>query len=225
MHNQEQLQPVPSQFRRAIVVTGVAALAVGITSVLLQGHDVLYREGGILETLAVVLWASSIGLCGYVALGVAQGQQRSMVAWMGIVALLAMLRELDMDNMLNPDKLGAWGVRYRLDWWLNGNVNPLLKLGWGALFLTVGGMVLCVPIRQGQRWWQSLRRLEPAITFMAIAVLFLVLGAAIDDLLRKATFIPLSARQLVEETSETFGAAWFLASVQLHQQACRKSGA
>ena len=208
---------------RALLVTASAVVPVGGIALFMRGTDLLYREDGILEDISVVLWGLSVALSIVISCSRIQARDRAQSGWLGLLALLAMLRELDMQIYLNPQKLGHWGVRYRIDWWLNGDIDISPKLLWAAVFLILATALSWVPLRNWRRWVSCLKELHPAIVLIMGAVILLGVGAAIDDLLRKAKFIPLPLRQLCEETSETCGAAWYLAGAFFAWRKFRKN--
>lgn len=50
-----------------------------------------------------------------------------------IITAVAAAREMDAHVLLNPETIGEFGVRYRIDWWLDGDVSFLRKLTWAAI--------------------------------------------------------------------------------------------
>lgn len=201
--------------RWAAALTTGTALLVTVTAVLLPSSRVLYREDGVLEDLSVVCWVLS-GLAALWAVVRAGGREsRLMAAWTGWVATLAALRELDAHILLNPQHLGAWGVRYRLDWWTNGSVSVWLKLGWGAVFLAALVLVAYPPLRLlrilSDLFWKG----DALAGLLVLSVAFLVFGFVIDDILRPVRFVRHDAKQLIEETSEAIGAILFSAGMVL----------
>jgi hypothetical protein len=130
---------------------------------------------------------------------------------LGVLALLAGLRELDAHIMLNPESLGSLGVRYRLDWWTDPGVPWVLKAGWGAVFVGVVASVLVPAVRSGSRPVRQLRAGHPATWLLAAAVALLGCGWAIDDLMRGV--LPAGWSKLVEESVELCGAVAYLGAV------------
>jgi hypothetical protein len=66
---------------------------------------------------------------------------RLLAMCLGTAALLAGLRELDLHHALGPDVLGDYGMRFRIAWWLDGDVNFALKVGWLIVFALLGTLL------------------------------------------------------------------------------------
>jgi hypothetical protein len=193
------------------------AAAVGFGVVLLAAALVpkgveLQKEGGVLESLSVLLWALAAAIAFGATLRKRLTDDRWLAFWMGCIAVLAGLRELDLHVWLNPDHLGSWGVRFRLDWWLGGAASPWFKLGWASVFLGLACLMVYPPLRLRRELLQRLRVGEVVIGLLGLAVIFLALGFIIDDILRPVRFLGHNAKQLIEETSELVGAAFYAAS-------------
>jgi hypothetical protein len=221
--NQQDLAPhtasVPgSGFRyvywAAAVVAGITVL-VAITAVLLPTGNSLHDEDGPLETLSILFWVTSLLISFGTACRPFGPASRFMAMWTGWIAVLAALRELDLHIRLNPKHLGSLGVRYRLDWWLSGEVNPWLKLGWATLFLTAFLLLFYPPLKLRGVLMRLLRQGDPLVGLIVLSTVFLGGGFVIDDLLRPVQFVSLPVKQLVEETSELIGAVLFCFSMIL----------
>lgn len=167
----------------------------------------LSAEGGVLESAQLGLWSLSVAASIAVAARARGRQARWGTALLGLMASAALARELDLHIWLNPAHLGEWGVRYRIDWWLDGKVPILLKLGWALVGLVVAGVVglMAYQARGRPRWSEARPRL-----FVAAGVC-LFTGFVCDDLLRNR--VDLATAQLVEELAELVGALLFLAAV------------
>lgn len=199
------------------MVAGAAGIsvAVALVSAWLQGGDLLFREHGVLEVVSLGFWMLS-GLLGFALATRSTGPaSRLMAAWTGWMSVLAALRELDLHGWLNPQHLGALGVRYRLDWWLNGDVSIWLRLGWAAAFLTVSVFALYPPVKLRRVLWRLVREGDAFTGLLVLAMGFLALGFVIDDLLRPVRFVSAETKRLIEETSETIGAGLFCVGVGL----------
>ena len=116
--------------RWVAVVVGLVVVIIGFAALLLPTLDPLTSEEGWLERMSVVFWSFSV----LVALATlhrwSARPDRLVAGWTAMLALLADLRELDLHVLLNPKHLGSYGVRFRIDWWLNGHVSFWLKFGW-----------------------------------------------------------------------------------------------
>ncbi|MHB1307206.1 MAG: hypothetical protein ACYDC1_24870 [Limisphaerales bacterium] len=175
----------------------------------------LHQEQGVIERLSLLFWAFSGLVAAWGAARATHREARLLDVWLGSLAALAALREMDAHILMNPRYLGDLGVRFRLDWWTDGSVSVWLKLGWTVLFLGVG-LVTVYPPMKLRRWlWLQARQGNPAIGLLVAAVGFLAMGFVIDDLLRPIRFINLDIKQLVEETSETIGAALYAVATVL----------
>ena len=168
-------------------------------------------EGGPVEVMQLVIWAVAgwIGLfCGGRRRGL---RTRLWLVGMGVVALAALARELDAHVLLNPETLGSLGVRYRADWWLDGSVPVLLKLGWLVVFGAIGvgsfGMLAASHMPLSKRF----RGGALVTALLVVAVLGLVGGWATDDLLRWVLMPIHDWAIAVEETLEVIGPAAYAA--------------
>jgi hypothetical protein len=211
--------PVPGAnfryLRWVAVVGGVAVVAIGVAALLLPTLHPLVSEDGWLESLSWGFWL----LSAIVALATLRRwptrPDRLLAGWTALVALLAFLRELDLHVFLNPKHLGNYAVRYRIDWWLNGDVSFWLKIGWLTVFLALLTALLYPPWALRLRVFRMARRGDPVVGLFFLAVGLSVLGIVTDDLLRGSKMIPFGVRQTVEEGSEMLGAAAFFASTLL----------
>lgn len=119
----------------------------------------VHEEGGVLELTQAAILGTAVPWAAVAALRLPPGRYR---AWGGVlmfVALGAYAREADFHTVLNPQYLGEWGLRYRADWWLNGQVSLWLKLGWVvALATPVVVLLRCVPTAVD--WYGVAEKLE-----------------------------------------------------------------
>jgi|GEM_PF-1755418 hypothetical protein len=199
----------------AIIVAGTALIVAALFLILPKG-DLLYRENGILEDASIVFWICSCIVSFAAAIRFPARSSRLISIWTGWISALAAMRELDLHIWLNPKKLGAYGVRYRIDWWLDGNVSFWLKLGWATLFVLAFYLTFNAPLKLRASLFKLLRRGDAFLGAFAAAIVFLMFGFVIDDILRPVQVIPLGTKQLFEETSEMIGAILFLFAILLH---------
>lgn len=123
-----------------------------------------------------------------------------------LAALVAYAREADFHTVLNPRYLGEWGMRYRADWWLNGQVPLWLKLGWGvALATPVVALGLLVRASRVQPI-EAVRHPTPFVWLALACVGLYAVGYALDDLLGRGLFVPSWVTMFVEEGSELLAA-------------------
>ena len=141
---------------------------------------------------------------------------RLLAFLLATIAFLAALREVDAHIWLNPQHLGALGVRYKINWWLDSDVSLALKLGWALVFLALVCSVLYPLTKSWRTLWRSLLARETVPLLVLASMAFLGMGFALDDLLRHSSRIGPDTRQLMEETAEALGGALYLVAVFVH---------
>ena len=191
-------------------------ILVAACSSVLRNQELIYRENGILEILSVMLWSVSALLAFRAGFRTSTTEQRLLAFLLAAIALLAALREVDAHIWLNPQHLGALGVRYKINWWLDSDVSLALKLGWALIFLAVACSVLYPLTKSWRTLWRSLLARETVPLLVLASMVFLGMGFALDDLLRHSSRIGPDTRQLMEETAEVLGAALYLTAVITH---------
>lgn len=201
--------------RWAAVALVIAVIGVGGAALVLPSTTALSSERGFLEITSCFFWLVAALAAGATIFRWSERADRLTGVWMGCVALLACLRELDAHIYLNPDYFGRFGVRYRVDWWLDGNVSLWLKLGWASVAIVLLGVLLYIPLTVRLPLFQMARRGEPMVGLFFLAILLLGMGFVLDDLLRGARFVPRDVKKIMEETSELLGATAFFASAWL----------
>ena len=133
-------------------------------------------------------------------------------AWLGVMALLATARELDLHVVANPETLGAWGVRYRLDWWADFGVPIGPKLLWAGVFLVIGTAVVFPILRAWPTLARALKRRPLVLAMGVLSGLGLFIGWAWDDLFREWTS---AYGPYIEEGAELMGSWAYLVAVGL----------
>lgn len=208
----------------AICVRWVAAVvviisaAVGLAAMLLPDKSLLYKENSILENASIVVWGLSTMFALLMSIAPVTKADRSLGVWLLVLSVLAALRELDAQILLNPKTLGEYGVRYKISWWLDGSVPVFLKLGWGLLFLAIAFLLLWPVFRARSEIKRMVLAFDLRVLLFAAALVFLAMGFAVDDLMRGSKLASLETRQTVEETSEMIGATVFLLTVLAHRR-------
>lgn len=201
--------------RWVAAVTGIVVIIIGLAAWMLPSLHPLVSEEGWLENLSLVFW----GLTIITALATLRRwptrPDRLLAGWTVLVASLAFCRELDLHVWLNPKHLGSYAVRYRIDWWLNGDVSLWLKLGWLTIFCALLAALLYPPWAIRLPVLRMARRGEAMVGLFFLGVFLDGVGLVTDDLFRGSKLIPFGVRQTVEETSEMLGAAAFCASALL----------
>lgn len=165
------------------------------------------EEGGWLENAQSGLLAAGV-MAGVVsAMRAGATARRWWGLFLAILTLLAFAREADLMIVLNPRYLGTWGVRYRLDWWLDGGVPAGLKLGWLVVFAAATMLVVYPAVRA----WAFVRQKSPArnrvLTLLGAAAGFYFLGYAADDLVGREMLASKGLMMSVEEGMEMVGAS------------------
>lgn len=185
-------------------IWAVLPILAGAMISVIGGDQTVVAEGGHIESMQVGLLVVTAVVAFLFAQRIKNRQSSSMTCLLGVFALLAMARELDLHVWLNPEKLGDWGVRYRIDWWLDGQVPIKIKLVWLAVFATVGGVLGWLMVRlRGPVSWRSTRA-----RLLIFTVFFYFVGFTCDDLLRHR--VDLRVAQWIEEIAELFAAAALL---------------
>ena len=94
----------------------------------------LVREYGPLELIQAGCWWGAAAVAFFSSGFGRHGLRgRALLGWLGVVSALAFAREFDMHESLNPETLGDWGVRYRVDWWIDASVPLTIKAFWAAI--------------------------------------------------------------------------------------------
>lgn len=145
---------------------------------------VWWGESGIIETAQLIIWLASGLIALTTALTSRDPQRRAPLLALGVLALVAAAREYDLHIYLNPETLGEYGVRYRIDWILDGSVPFWLKAGWIAIFATIAVILYTLIARAGPQFKQMFATRAPAALMLIGSVAFIVIGYALDDLMR-----------------------------------------
>ena len=148
----------------------------------------------------------------YEAAGGRQGLRgRAVLTWLGVLSALAFCREFDMHESLNPETLGAWGVRYRSDWWLDPEVSLGLKAAWASSAAVIGLLVTVPLLIARPSPFGQVFAAHPATLLLGFGVASMGCGYAMDDLLGRDQFISWTITEGIEESFELMGAAlWML---------------
>ncbi len=178
-----------------------------------RDHEILAEEGGIIEWSQFVIWLKAMIIGMVMWWNSDLRLDRAVAFWLGFVAFLALLRESDAQHLLNPETLGEWGVRYRIDWWLSGDVSIPLRLFWFVVF-TAAITAAALPLTYMKfPFFRMLLSGDRATGLFIFAILLLFCGYAMDDLLRDAGFLSPGLKMLAEELFELAGAVAYLASM------------
>jgi hypothetical protein len=175
-------------------------------------HHAVYSEGGYIELVQVGMWVTVVLAAGWLFMTErVPRSHRMLTLWLGVVGVVAVAREMDLHEALNPETLGHLGVRYRIDWVLDQTVPLWLKAGWGLFFLVIGAALVIPLILAGGI--RGLPHKDSArVRLFAAATGCLAMGFVFDDLLRHV-ITNNALKQSLEETWELLGAVFFLAAV------------
>ncbi|MGP1273395.1 MAG: hypothetical protein ACTS22_08665 [Phycisphaerales bacterium] len=186
-----------------VLVFGIAGALTGLGVPLVE-------EGGPVERAQIALWTAAAVTAALLSLGAPLGRGvRGLLALLAVLSLAAAAREFDAHIYLNPETLGDLGVRYRIDWWLDGSVSLGLKLGWAIVAVAILAALLA-PAWLGRRAVLDMVRARPAAFWCFVAsAAALAAGFAVDDLLRNR--IDLQLGHLIEEGVELLGPIFYLA--------------
>lgn len=216
------LQRLRQRDRTALAL---GSLLVGILGVLFhlaptpafphQDHHVTFRaeylhaEHGLYESAGITMLLGAAVAAVALAPLVTDTPSRAILLWLGSIALIAAVRELDLHILLSPEYLGRYGVRYRIDWWLDHDVSILRKFLWAAAFGIAGAWLILPPLVFRAYTFPAARNLrDTSVQMLILTALFWGAGAAIDDLLRGAGSE--TVKRTIEEAVETIGALCFL---------------
>lgn len=171
---------------------------------------VLWGEGGLVETAQFWIWVASALIALAIAFTARDPERRAPLLALGVVAILAAARENDLHIYLNPETLGPYGVRYRIDWLLDGAVPIWLKGGWLAIFALIGLIVVLTFRRAGPQFKQMFAARTLTALLLIGTFVFILIGYTLDDLMRG---IFSGRRGPFEESAELLAALLFLGAV------------
>lgn len=197
-----------------------AGLVIGTLSLaaysLAPDKEAFVEESGPLEWVQLAVWIASTGVALVATVLAPSRRDRIDAIWLLILSALAVARELDVQNLLNPEHgAGDLGVSFRIEWWLDSGVSPGLKAAWLSAGLVLAALILAPPLLVRAPVVRLLRAGDaPAWLFLG-AIGLLGCGYALDDLVGRGAFVPESWTRLAEEVAETMGALCFLASLAL----------
>lgn len=182
----------------------VLAAAAALVMAVLSGDLTVFIEGGLCESQQAGLLLLAVLSAIVMASRLLDARCRSTTLLLGVLATLALARELDMHKLINPEQIGAWGIRYRIDWWMDPSVRTDVKAVWlGAMALLAGVIGLLSYRSAGPIDWRLAR---PRLMLLTGAMYFA--GFVCDDLLRGVIALPIA--QGLEETAELLAAGSLL---------------
>ncbi|MEO1585116.1 MAG: hypothetical protein AAFR96_11180 [Planctomycetota bacterium] len=187
-----------------IITTAVAA------AFAVAGSTPLFQENGPAETAQLAIWTGAALFAFALAFPQPRRSDKAAMIVIGAAAALAAAREMDAHVLLNPETIGEFGVRYRIDWWLDGSVSILRKLAWASIAALAIAAAIAATIAAHFHPLLALKARSRAVIYLACTAACLALGFMFDDLLRGR--IPLAAAQAAEESIETLAPIFFIAA-------------
>ncbi|MEO0630570.1 MAG: hypothetical protein AAFY46_07555 [Planctomycetota bacterium] len=204
-------QPAPPYrlLRVGLILTLVVTASV--TAISTTGRVPLFQENGPIEIAQLELWIGAALFAFILAIPQRRISDKAALALVGLAAAAAAAREIDAHVLLNPETIGELGVRYRIDWWLDGAVSPLRKLAWAGIVLIGIAAVAAATIAAHFHPVLALKRRNRSLIYFAACAACLAIGFTFDDLLRGV--VPLTTAQAAEESIEVLAPLFYLAGV------------
>ena len=181
----------------------------------------MVAEEGLLELLHPWNWVACAALASIGCLRPFARRDVCFFFWIGVLALLGAMRELDYHVLLNPDNIHHLGlnadhaVRFRLDWWADGSTAVLPRVVWGVIFLTLLAC-LTVPLMCARvRWKRLVLGLDPFAWVFGAGFGCVGLGWVFDDIILRMYVTAPEWGKLAEEGVETLGQILVLGSLAM----------
>jgi hypothetical protein len=178
----------------------------------------MFSEGGLVETLQFGSWIMVALLAIFAALRHRGRRDASFALWVAVVAGVCALRELDAHIYLNPETMGSWGVRYRIDWWLDRDSPVLPRVAWALTGLVLACLVIVPLLIARPKPFVLLVAQDRAALCAVAGAVFLALGYAADDLIGRGLIVSRDVSKPIEEISELIGVLWIGTGVWLLSQ-------
>lgn len=206
----------PRSWRSTVSIFSILLIVATVSGVIAGAGFRVFVEAGPIEQSQAILWALIAALALYLSMQHTQLPNMAAMFVFSIAAAAASAREFDAHVHLNPEALGDYGVRFRIDWWLDFDVDFVLKSVWLAIALTMVAVVM-VPLWFGRvPLLRAVRRHRPIALLLCAVVVSMVIGVVCDDLLRFR--VPLAVAQTIEELAESVApVAYMLAVLLFHR--------
>lgn len=193
----------------ALIAASAVVLSLGFEGVVQESHTLIERSqvGGWLLT----------GVCAAAGC-LRQARLRGvfLLWWIGVLAMLAGVRELDFQVLVNPENIHMLGlsedaaIRWKPSWWTGGETALGVKLAWALGLIGTTAAVL-VPFALARFPWPSrLLRRDGFAWLLAVGFGLLAAGMVFDDLARPLAKAGYSV-SIYEELIELAGVACVLA--------------
>lgn len=178
-------------------------------------------ETVLIEILQPQVWA--IGAVFAAVAALVQTRRRGVLtaAWMGTLAILFGLRELDLHVLLNPGNIHHLGlgpehaVRFRIDWWLDPATPVGLRAVWAVILLTPV-LLLFIPFSLARfPWPAALRRFHLFAWLVVGGFVLIAAGYGTDDILLRVWASHPGWMSMIEEVFEMAGQVAICAALVL----------
>ena len=169
-----------------------------------------FSEGQAVQTAQAVVWALSAVVALATASAPRRPLDRAVASWLGILALLALVRELDLHELLHT----STPVHFRLRWLLESDASIWWKAGVLGLVLAGVAVVLVPPIALPIPWRTLLWRGDRATWLLLWALGCLSAGYLLDDIVGRWAGVDRTQTKIVEEALELVGVVAFWMSVE-----------
>lgn len=216
--------PPSTLLRLASVGILLAALAAALWAAYARPslvlESVVSEKHVVYERLQIVGWVLVIVLATVAAAIGRRTQALLLAVWLGVGASLAVLRELDLHVVLNPDNIHLLGltpeqaVRFRLDWWTDPRESVLLKLAWAVALLGLVSLVVVPLVAARYPWLKLIRRGRLFPILIAAGFAGLAGGFLLDDVGRPLTKAGVDLA-VAEEVVELLGVVLLAAATGL----------
>ena len=190
----------------AVAAAALTTLSYLLVTDWIQAH----AEGSVIEIFQSLAWLFAVPAA-LVGVLCKDRHRRLISVWFSVIAALALTRELDLHEALNPESLGSWGVRYRLDWWTDAGVPLTIKGFWFLIGVGIGCAVVLPIARAWPAMLKAIREREAGILAILCCISLLAFGVVLDDIARG--LLPREPAQAVEEVSELLGVLLYLSGV------------
>jgi len=207
-------RPLPSPLARA----GALGLLAGLTAVvalsaatnikvLLRGviPEAFWADRASPWALALV-----IALSASAVLRVRSGRNILLLVWIGIVAAIMALRELDLHALFNPKNISLLGlepehaVRFRVDWWIDAGTPSAVRFAWAGVGVLLGAVVVLPFAFARHPWPERLLRRDLFTVLYCSGIALMGIGYLLDDVVARH-LISSRALRRTEELLELAG--------------------
>lgn len=186
--------------------------SIGLWYVLTSQMAPISDEDHVVEMMQAGLWGfSAVAALPTIAQQPAWAD-RGFAAWMAVLGLLALLRELDLHVVLNL----LFPVRFKTQWLFDLTVPWWHRMTWVGLGVGLAFALVSPLWRRRVDLKGLLRGGDAGMGLMAMAFACLGLGYALDDVLGRGLVLSRRHSRIIEETWELLGVLACYASSIVH---------